>query len=145
MKSSVSVATACRPRCLMPLAAWVALWVALLPLDGRADWIRVASSQQSVFYLDSVKSPRVGSHVMVWVLRDHSRMPLGQAMLARSSKDQIEIDCASLRVRRIYSSDHLRPMGEGAMVHSEHGPMSWNNATANSTMRRIVDIACATP
>lgn len=130
---------------LLPMAAWVALLLALAPIDSRADWIRVATSAQSVFYLDSVKSPRVGNNVMVWVLRDHTKIQLGPDMLVRSSKDQIEIDCAGQRVRRVYSSDHLRPMGQGPMVHSEHGPMSWNSATPNSTMRRIVDIACASP
>ena len=130
---------------LFSMAPRVVLLLALTPASGHADWVRVSSSQQSVFYIDSVKSPRVGNNVTVWVLRDHKKMESGQTMMMRSSKDQIEIDCAGQRVRRIYSSDHLRPMGQGAMVHSEHGPMSWNNATPNSTMRRIVDVACVNP
>lgn len=132
-----------RRQSLLPMAPWIALLLMLAPAHSRADWVRVSTSQQSVFYLDSVKSPRVGNNVMVWVLRDHKMLQLGQDMAVRSSRDQIEIDCAGLRVRRVYSSDHLRPMGQGPMVHSEHGPMSWNTVTANSTMRRIVDVACA--
>ena len=26
-----------------PMAAWVALWLAAAPMDGRADWIRVVT------------------------------------------------------------------------------------------------------
>lgn len=115
-----------------------------LPVWAQAEWVRVSSSPQSVFYIDSVKSPRVGHSLTVWVLRDHKRMQLGEGMMVRSSKDQIEIDCAARRVRRLYSSDHARAMGQGPMVHSEHGPMSWDRATPNSTTQRVVDIACAT-
>ena len=141
-----SIPTATRRRLPMhkfPVVACAALVLALAPASGHAEWVRVSASQQTVFYIDSAKSPRVGNNVMIWVLRDHKQLQSGQAIMVRSSKDQIEIDCVGQRVRRIYSSDHLRPMGQGPMVHSEHGPMSWNNATPNSTMRRIVDVACA--
>jgi hypothetical protein len=127
---------------------WAALSMVLSMalLSGQpahADWVRVSSSQQSVFYVDSQKSPRVRNNVMVWVLRDHKGLQAGSALMARSSKDQIEVDCVGRRIRRIYSSDHGRPMGKGPMLHSEHGPMSWNAAPPNSTVSRIVDVACA--
>ena len=111
--------------------------------QARADWVRVSASQQSVFYIDSQKSPRVGNNVMIWVLRDHKAMQAGNNTMARSSRDQIEVDCVGRRIRRVFSSDHARPMGKGPMVHSEHGPMSWNAAPPNSTVSRIVDVACA--
>jgi hypothetical protein len=59
-----------------------------------------------------------------------------------SSKDQIEVDCAGRRIRRLYSSDHPQPMGAGKAVHFEHGPMSWNFATPNSIASRMVNVAC---
>jgi hypothetical protein len=121
----------------------VALLLSAGTVAAHADWVRVATSQQSVFYVDSAKSPRVGNNVMIWVLRDHRMVQLGQAMLVMSSKDQIEIDCAGRRVRRIFSSDHPRHMGKGRAVHSEHGPMSWNAASPDTTISRIVDVACA--
>ena len=127
-------------RCAAALAA-VALGLASWQV--RADWVRVSSSQQSVFYIDSQKSPRVGDNVMIWVLRNHKAMQASQSLMVRSSKDQIEVDCAGRRIRRIFSSDHGRPMGEGPMLHSEHGPMSWNGVPPNSTVSRIVDVACA--
>jgi hypothetical protein len=121
----------------------VAVLLATGVVAAQADWVRVATSQQSIFYVDSVKSPRVGDNVMIWVLRDHRAMQLGQAMLVMSSKDQIEIDCVGRRVRRVFSSDHTRHMGKGKAVHSEHGPMSWNAASPNTTSSRIVDVTCA--
>ena len=124
-------------------AAVTALALALASWQARADWVRVSSSQQSVFYIDSKKSPRVGDNVMIWVLRNHKAMQASQSLMVRSSKDQIEVDCAGRRIRRIFSSDHGRPMGEGPMLHSEHGPMSWNGVPPNSTVSRIVDVACA--
>ncbi len=123
-----------------------ALSIMLLALGSwpaQAEWVRVSSSQQSVFYIDAQKSPRVGDNVMIWVLRDHKSLQAGQALMVRSSKDQIEVDCVGRRIRRIFTSDHPRPMGKGPMLHSEHGPMSWNEAPPNSTVGRIVNIACA--
>jgi hypothetical protein len=117
--------------------------LATLSSHALAQWVRVSSSQQSVFYIDARKSPRVGNNVMIWVLRDHKAMQPANGLAVRSSKDQIEVDCAGRRIRRIFSSDHGRPMGNGPMLHSEHGPMSWNAAPPNSTVSRIVDVACA--
>ena len=121
----------------------LAVVLALASLVAHAEWIRVSTTQQSVFYVDSKKSPKVGDNVMVWVLRDHKQMLPGQGLAVRSSKDQIEIDCAVRRVRRIFSSDHGRRMGEGPMLHSEHGPMSWNAVALNTPISRIADVACA--
>lgn len=123
--------------------ALVAVLLATGVVAAQADWVRVATSQQSIFYVDSAKSPRVGDNVMIWVLRDHRAMQLGQSMLVMSSKDQIEIDCVGRRVRRVFSSGHPRHMGKGRAVHSEHGPMSWNAASPNTTISRIVDVTCA--
>lgn len=120
-----------------------AVMLALGSWQVHAGWVRVSTSQQSVFYIDAQKSPRVGDNVMIWVLRDHKVLQAGQALMVRSSKDQIEVDCAGRRIRRVFSSDHGRPMGKGPMLHSEHGPMSWNGAPPNSTVSRIVDVACA--
>nr|WP_315426956.1 surface-adhesin E family protein [uncultured Albidiferax sp.] len=121
----------------------------LLPLllalgcgPALADWVRISTSETSVFYIDSAIPPKVGSNVMVWILRDHSAPQVGAGGPFASSKDQIEIDCAGRRVRRIYSSDHPEAMGKGKMVHSEHGPMSWNQVGPNTIMKRIVDMAC---
>ncbi len=61
-----------------------------------------------------------------------------------SSKDQIELDCRGRRARRTYSSDHPQPMGQGALLHSEYGPMSWNDALPGTILGRVVDIACKT-
>ena len=110
-----------------------------------ADWVRISTSETSVFYIDSAISPKVGANVMVWILRDHNTPQVGADGPFASSKDQIEIDCEGRRVRRIYASDHAEPMGKGKMVHSEHGPMSWNAVAPNTIMRRVVDTACMHP
>ena len=121
----------------------LAVVLALASLVAHAEWIRVSTTQQSVFYVDSKKSPKVGDNVMVWVLRDHKQMLTGQGLSVRSSKDQIEVDCAGRRIRRVFSSDHGRRMGEGPMLHSEHGPMSWNAVSPGTPVSRIADVACA--
>lgn len=126
-------------RVLLPL-----LW-ALVCGPVLADWVRISSSETSVFYIDSAISPKVGANVMVWVLRDHTTPQMGLGGPYASSKDQIEIDCAARRVRRIYASEHPEPMGKGKMVHSEHGPMSWNTVAPNTIMNRVVDTGCMHP
>jgi hypothetical protein len=108
-----------------------------------AEWIKVSTSEKSVIYMDSSISQRVGSNVVVWLLRDHTSPQYVGSQPFLSSKDQIEVDCQGKRIRRMYSSDHPQHMGRGASVHSEHGPMSWNNASPGTIVKRIVDIACA--
>jgi hypothetical protein len=107
-----------------------------------AEWVKIANSEQSVFYMDSSVSKKVGDNVMIWLVRDHASRQNGESGPYLSSKDQIEVDCRGRRIRRIYSSDHPQHMGEGKFVHSEHGPMSWNNASPNTIVKRIVDVAC---
>ncbi len=110
---------------------------------ASAEWTKVASGEQDDFYLGSEVSKKFGSHIMVWVLRDHLGPRYGEHGAYQSSKDQIEIDCRQRRIRLIYSSDHPKAMGQGAFIHSRHGPMSWNAVDPRSTLNRIVSIACA--
>lgn len=118
------------------------LLVAVTCGPAAADWVKVTSNEESVFYLDSSVSKKVGANVMIWVLRDHTSTRYGAAGPYLSSKDQIEVDCSAGRIRKIYSADHPQPMGLGKFVHSEHGPMSWNVASPGSIIKRIVNIAC---
>lgn len=110
-----------------------------------ARWVRVASNDQSVFYLDVTTIARANKHAMIWVLRDHRKPRNADFGLYQSSKDQIEVDCPAGRIRRIYSSDHPLRMGEGQPVHFEHGPMSWNDAVPKTPIWRLAEVACATP
>jgi len=122
---------------------FLSLLLALGCSPVMADWVRVSTSEKSVIYMDSAVSQRVGSNVMIWLLRDHTSSQYAGSEPYLSSKDQIEVDCHKQRIRRIYSSDHPQHMGKGPFVHSEHGPMSWNDASPGTIVKRIVDIACA--
>jgi hypothetical protein len=108
-----------------------------------AEWVKISTNEKSVIYMDSSISQKVGSNVMIWILRDHTSPQNDGPVPSLSAKDQIEVDCSARRIRRIYSSAHPLHMGEGKFVHSEHGPMSWNYASPNTIAKRIVDVACA--
>ncbi len=118
------------------------LFLAAASTPCAAAWVKIADTDQSVVYLDTAISQKVGDNVMVWLLRDHASPRVGVAGPFLSSKDQVEVNCRTRRVRRIYSSDHPKPMGEGRFVHSEHGPMSWNDAAPRTIMGRVVEVAC---
>lgn len=112
------------------------------PAVTAGAWIKVSTNATSSIYLDSTVSKRVGSNIMIWLLRDYNGPQYDGSVNYLSSKDQIEVDCGARRVRRVYSSNHPQSMGGGAFVSSEHGPMSWNEVTWDSVIRRAVDIAC---
>ena len=120
----------------------LALLLALAMCAARAEWIRVGATEQANFYIDSELKNRAGSHVVIWALRDFPYSHLGAGGYFLSSKDELEIDCANQRLRRIFTSDHPRHMGGGDFVYSEHGPMSWNKVPTDSIMQRLVDVAC---
>ena len=121
---------------------FVVLLLAAASAHCATTWVKIADTDQSSVYLDSAVSQKVGDNVMVWLLRDHTSPRVGAAGPYLSSRDQVEVDCRGWRVRRIYSSDHPKTMGEGRFFHSEHGPMSWNAATPSSVMGRAVELAC---
>lgn len=122
------------------------LFLALLLMLGAApawaDWVLLARNERSVLYIETPVPKKAGGNVVIWVLRDHLVMRQGPGGPYASSKDQLEVDCAGRRIRRLYSSDHPQPMGAGKPVHFEHGPMSWNFATPNSIAARMVNVAC---
>lgn len=120
----------------------LALFLALSGSHVMAEWVKIASNEKSVFYIDPAASKKVADHVMVLIVRDHTSIQYDRAELYLSSKDEIEVDCSGRRIRRMYSSDHPQHMGNGKMVYSEHGPMSWNDASPKTIVKRIVDIAC---
>jgi hypothetical protein len=112
------------------------------PASTAGQWLKVSTNATSSIYLDATVSKRVGSNIVIWLLRDYNGPQYDGAANYSSSKDQIEVDCGGRRVRRIYSSNHPQSMGGGTFVSSEHGPMSWNEVTWDSIIRRAVDIAC---
>jgi hypothetical protein len=121
-------------------------WLLLLALSCgsvTAAWVKVSSNEKSVFYMDSSVSKKVNEHVMIWMLRDHISLQYDRSAPYLSSKDELELDCSGGRIRRIYSSDHPQPMGAGKAIHTEHGPMSWNDVAPNTIIKRVLDIACA--
>lgn len=111
----------------------------------QADWVKVASTETSVFYLDTSMSKKVAGTLMIWVLREHNTPRMAPEGRYRSSKDQLEIDCKGRRARLIYTSDHPDLRGEGKQVHFQHGPMSWNDVAQNPVFARILNIACSAP
>ena len=120
----------------------------LLALAGNlahADWVKVASTETSIFYLDTSMSKKVAGTLMIWVLREHNSPRMAPQGRYRSSKDQLEIDCKGRRARLIYTSDHPDLRGEGKQVHFQHGPMSWNDVAQNPVFSRILNIACSAP
>ena len=113
--------------------------------SAQADWVKVASTETSVFYLDTSMSKKVAGTLMIWVLREHNTPRMAPEGRYRSSKDQLEIDCKGRRARLIYTSDHPDLRGEGKQVHFQHGPMSWNDVAQNPVFARILNIACSAP
>ena len=124
-----------------------AVWLFLALTCGlvQAEWVKVASTETSVFYLDTSMSKKVAGTLMIWILREHTSPRMAPEGLYRSSKDQLEIDCKGRRVRLIYTSDHPDLLGEGKQVHFQHGPMRWNDVAQNPVFSRIVNIACSAP
>jgi hypothetical protein len=110
--------------------------------SSATSWLKVSANSTSSIYLDSAVAKRVGSHIMVWLLRDYNATQYAGGVGYLSSKDQVEVDCAGFRIRRIYSSNHPQAMGAGEFVSSEHGPMSWNSVAQGDTMWRVLNIAC---
>lgn len=127
------------------LARFLLLLLACAGTGARAEWVRLANLPQAVVYIDLAVTRKTEGYVVAWVLRNYTGQRVGPGGDYRSSKDQFEIDCPGYSLRRVYSSDHPRAMGEGAAVRFEYGPMTWSRAAHDTLAARIIDVACARP
>ena len=77
--------------------------LALVPAVAQADWVKVAESRDTVYYIDPATIRTDGSFRQAWEIQDFvDKRPNG----ARSRRALFEFDCSAERWRVLSIADH---------------------------------------
>jgi len=122
--------------------------LAIVPGTAQADWVKVAETRDTVYYVDSATIRTDGSLRQAWELQDFAdKRPNG----ARSRRALFEFDCSAERWRVLSIADYPEPMGSGAAFGKWAGESEWSyiaartgtNIPASATNRTIVRFVCS--
>ena len=122
--------------------------LALVPAVAQADWVKVAESRDTVYYIDPATIRTDGSFRQAWEIQDFvDKRPNG----ARSRRALFEFDCSAERWRVLSIADHTEPMGSGTAFGAWAGQSEWSyiaartgtNIPASATNRTILRFVCS--
>ena len=122
--------------------------LALVPAAAQADWVKVAETRDTVYYVDPATIRTDGSVRQVWELQDFAdKRPNG----ARSRRALFEFDCSAERWRVLSIADHPEPKAGGTAFGTWAGQSEWSyiaartgtNIPASATNRTILRFVCS--
>lgn len=110
--------------------------------SAMADWVNVASNENTAIYVDQASVGRTGGMAKMWHLTDYNNVhkDMGEAYL--STKDQNEYDCKEVKFRRRASSQHSKNMGGGKVVYSDTFTSRWKPVEPDSGIEILWKFAC---
>ena len=122
--------------------------LALVPALAQADWVKVAETRDTIYYVDPATIRTDGSVRNVWEIQDFAeKRPSG----ARSRHALFEFDCSAERWRVLSIADHAEPMAAGKILGSWEGQSDWasltprtgSNIASDTTGRTILRYVCS--
>ena len=122
--------------------------LAIFPGIASAEWVKVAETPDTVYYVDPATIRTDGSVRTVWEIQDFAgKRPNG----ARSRHALFEFDCSAERWRVLSIADHPEPMGRGTAFGTWTGESEWSyiaartgsNIPASATNRTILRFVCS--
>ena len=126
------------------------LFVALLlgAAPAWADWLKVAETADTVYYVDPASIGDKGDWRRVSVLQDFAKQEPGGT---RSRRVSYEIDCAGRRIRSLAGTDYSEPMAQGTTVTAWERESEWlyvapktgSNMPPRTPYRQILAFACS--
>ena len=113
-----------------------------------AEWVKVAETGDTVFYVDPATVADKGDVRQVAVLQDHAKQEPGGV---RSRRVLYEIDCSRERMRTLSVTEYSEPMAGGRNLSSSERESQWmyvaprtgSNIASSATYRSILRFACA--
>lgn len=110
--------------------------------SAMAEWVKVASNENTTIYVDQSTIQRAGKMAKMWHLTDFTTpsKDMGEAYL--STKDQNEYDCKESKLRRRASSEHSKNMGGGKVVYKDTYTSRWKPVPPDSGIEILWKFAC---
>ena len=121
----------------------VVLMVMLLLVTGqvRAEWVKFAEIEQTVFYLDPATIQTNGNLRRVWQLRDWKVRRKDGQLSARILR---EYDCKDARNRILAVTEFAGPMATGTRLRSSgFSPAQWEHIAPDTAGALMLERVCA--
>jgi hypothetical protein len=120
----------------------------LVAASAWADWVKVAETTDTAYYLDPASISDKGNFLRVSVIQDYARQEPGGT---RSRRVSYEIDCAGERLRSLAGTEYSEPMAQGQGVNSWESESAWlyvaprtgSNIPSRTPYRPILRFVCS--
>jgi hypothetical protein len=122
--------------------------LAIFPGIAVAEWVKVAETRDTVYYVDPATIHTDGSVRQAWEIQDFADK---RSNGARSRRALFEFDCSAERWRVLSVADHPERMGGGTAFGKWAGESEWSyiaartgtNIPASATNRTILRFVCS--
>lgn len=118
----------------------------LINHNAIADWVQIAESAATTFYVDPSTVRRNGNMAKMWELIDlrEAELVLGKAYL--SIRSQQEYDCSDERVRTITSTSFSGHMADGKTIFYDPTEGPFRPVEPGRAVNRVLwKYACGKP
>lgn len=130
------------------MRAILTLILLLAATPAWAEWVKVAETSDTVFYVDPAAIGSKGGLRQASVIHDYATQEPGGV---RSRQVSYEIDCIGERLRSVSVTEHSEPLGRGERMSSRERESEWlyvaprtgSNIAPNATYRAILRFVCS--
>ena len=130
------------------LCCMLLLAVASTSQSAWAEWVKVAETADTVYYVDPASISDKGDFRRVLVVQEHAQPEPGGV---RSRRVSYEIDCVGERLRSIAGTEYAQPMAQGQSLNSWERESAWlyvaattgSNIPSRTPYRPILRFVCS--
>jgi len=113
-----------------------------------ADWVKVAETRDTVYYVDPASISDKGDFRRASVVQDYAIQEPGGT---RSRRVSYEVDCAGGRLRSVAATEYTEPMVQGMSANSWERESEWlyvaprtgSNIASRTPYRAILGFVCS--
>jgi hypothetical protein len=112
----------------------------LISCSAWADWVQVADSSVSTYFVDRASIRKEGSFRKVWEIENYKKQEKG----VQSTRSRVEYDCKQERYKTLTISTHTELMAEGLALENESNANNpWRDIPPKTVSARLLQYACS--
>jgi hypothetical protein len=111
----------------------------LISCTAWAEWVQVADSSVSTYFIDRASIRKEGSLRKVWELENFKKQEKG----VRSIRSRVEYDCKQERFKALTFSTHTELMAQGQVIDNDIGNFPWREIPPKTVSARLFEYVCS--
>jgi len=111
----------------------------LISCTAWAEWVQVADSSVSTYFIDRASIRKEGSLRKVWELENFKKQEKG----VRSIRSRVEYDCKQERFKTLTFSTHTELMAQGQVIDNDIGNFPWREIPPKTVSARLFEYVCS--